>query len=143
MDNGKVIAALAQLDPDNPDHWVLRGGPKLEVIEGMIGEAITRKQLEAIMPEGFARDTAHEFKGDFPEPEPEEPDAIALIEKFCAAVQTDRFRGNSELQALARQWMVQQTNARTLQGRLDQRMTSRRARAADAADKAHSAVMTE
>lgn len=132
MDNAKVIGALAMLAPSNDDHWVQNGDPRLDVMEELIGEPITRKQLAEIQPEGFTRNTAADFWADAAEPEEEveeveEPDAIALIEAFVAAVQTDRFRRNSELQALARQWMVQQTNARVLQERLDQRMNARKA----------------
>lgn len=50
-ENG-VRAALGQLDHSNDDHWTSTGLPKMDVIEGIMGdESVTRKEVNAIAPD--------------------------------------------------------------------------------------------
>ncbi len=136
MDKETLILALLKLDPDNDKHWLKSGLVAMEAIETLLGFDVSRDDLNAMLPDGFDRETCKELLAEYEqmgaEFEFEGPDAIALIEQFVAAVQTDRYRRNSELQMLARQWQVQQTMARKLQDRIDARMKSRAKRAAQA-----------
>lgn len=152
MGNPKLNAALAQLDPANDDHWTNAGLPLLKAVEGFMGEDVTREYLQEHGPEGFERDTAKSFELEAPEApeapedqgkpdqsaitetqkkveaamaEPEEPDAFALIEAFVAAVNTERFSRNTELQAISRMWQIHQKPARDIQDRIDKRAEMR------------------
>lgn len=37
-----------QLDRENDDHWVADGSPKMAVVEAMLGDKVTRKELDVI-----------------------------------------------------------------------------------------------
>lgn len=136
-----LSGALAGLDPKNDEHWTNAGLARLDVLSDLLGEPITRQQLQEHGPEGFERDTAAGFTwegADLGSDELEsgaleaakhmetalasdEPDAFALIEAFCAAVTTDRYRKNRELQDVAKTWMIHQKAARDWQARIDKR----------------------
>lgn len=133
MNKQEVANALRGLDPRVKAHWTKAGIPALDHLESVLGYGVTRAKLKEM---GFANvDRESAPIPDGPEAhtmaaneqiaeavaDDGAPDAIALIEAFCAAVQADSFRRNGELQALSRQWQVQQNAARTLQDRLDRR----------------------
>lgn len=132
-----VGGVIATLDPNNDAHWTKAGKPDMGHICAVTNADVTRKDLDTLGFGEIDRDNAplidppqaHALEAQDKAGEAVatdgEPDAIALIEAFVAACQTDRFRRNSELQALSRQWQVQQHAARTLQGRLDKRMSDR------------------
>ena len=133
MNKQEVANALRGLDPRVDAHWTKAGLPALDHLESVLGYNVTRANLKEM---GFANvDRAAAPIPDTPEAhamaaneqiaeavaDDGPPDAIALIEAACAAVQTDRYRRNGELQALVRHWQVQQHAARELQDRLDRR----------------------
>jgi hypothetical protein len=54
----KLAKVVADLDPDNDEHWTAAGLPKLQVIEeGLSSGAVSRKDVEAVAP-GYDRDSA-------------------------------------------------------------------------------------
>lgn len=56
--NQKILDALGQLDPNNDEHWTADGLPRMDVIEGIVGDkAITRQQVTQAKP-GFSRAAA-------------------------------------------------------------------------------------
>lgn len=56
--SAKILNALLQLDVGNDDHWTSDGLPRMDVIEGIVGDkAITRQQVTAARP-GFSRAVA-------------------------------------------------------------------------------------
>ena len=54
-----------------------------------------------------------------------EDDAIQLLEAFCSAAVTDRYRRNNGIQNLARMYQADQHQIRGMQDRLDARMHAR------------------
>lgn len=48
-------------------------------------------------------------------------DPIELLERFCSAAQTDRYRRNNGLMNLVRAYQIEQGAIKELQNRLDQR----------------------
>lgn len=133
MNKQEVANALRGLDPRIDEHWTKAGLPALEHLEGVLGYNVTRANLKEMgfakvdreaapvpdTPEAHAMAANKQISQAVADDGP--PDAIALIEAAVAAVQTDRYRRNGELQALVRHWQVQQHAARELQDRLDQR----------------------
>lgn len=60
--DAKLAAVLAQLDPDNDDHWTQQGKPALAAVEAAYGSsAITRADVEAAAP-GLTREAAKAAK---------------------------------------------------------------------------------
>lgn len=55
---------LAQLDPANGEHWTADGLPRLDVLKGLAGFAVTRDDLNKVAP-GFTRKNA-EVPGEKP-----------------------------------------------------------------------------
>ncbi len=54
----KTLAQIiAELDPDNADHWTDRGLPSMEAVETLAGKAYTRAEVEAAAP-GYTRTKA-------------------------------------------------------------------------------------
>lgn len=51
----KILNALNQLDPRDDKHWTEAGLPRMDVIETLISENVTRKQVDEALP-GFSRD---------------------------------------------------------------------------------------
>lgn len=50
-----LIAALRQLDPNNPNHWTADGAPRLDTVKLLLnGAAVSREQLNAVAP-GLSR----------------------------------------------------------------------------------------
>ncbi len=133
MNKNEVADALRGLDPRVDDHWTKAGLPALDHLESVLGYNVSRTNLKEMGFENVERENAPVpdtpdsaaiqalQHGEAAFAEETAPDAIALIEAFCAAVQTDRFRRNSSLQALARQWQVQQHAALEHQRRHDRR----------------------
>lgn len=52
----EIIAALAKLDANEDAHWTKGGAPQVKVIEELLGEAITREDINAVAPD-FTRVT--------------------------------------------------------------------------------------
>jgi len=55
----KIKAALAQLDPLDDDQWTADGAPKVEVVAGLVGEAVKRQDIINAAPD-FNREKAGE-----------------------------------------------------------------------------------
>lgn len=56
--NQKIVEALGQLDPSNDEHWTADGLPRMDVVEGIVGDkGITRQQVTQAKP-GFSRAAA-------------------------------------------------------------------------------------
>lgn len=45
-----IKEAISSLDHDNDDHWTSTGLPKLDVVQDLAGETVTRQQAEAAAP---------------------------------------------------------------------------------------------
>lgn len=52
--NEKIRDALSALDPNNAEHWTGQGLPSMAVVCHLLGETVTRKQVEEAAP-GFCR----------------------------------------------------------------------------------------
>lgn len=52
--NEKIRDALSALDPNNAEHWTGQGLPSMAVVCQLLGETVTRKQVEEAAP-GFCR----------------------------------------------------------------------------------------
>lgn len=46
----KIIEALRKLDPNNDDHWTSDGLPKLDAVEGFLGESAARADISKVAP---------------------------------------------------------------------------------------------
>lgn len=46
-----VAAAVAQLDPENDDHWTQNGEPKVDAVEAIVGGKVSRADIEAAAPD--------------------------------------------------------------------------------------------
>ena len=57
MDTEKVLAALAQLDPYNDNHWTTDGMPRMDAVEAFLGVDIVRAQVTEAAPT-LTRETA-------------------------------------------------------------------------------------
>ena len=56
-----VANALQALDPANDEHWTSRGVPSIEALTKMLGQAVTRAEIEAAAPD-FTRSVAKSAK---------------------------------------------------------------------------------
>jgi len=61
-DPATVREALALLDAENGDHWTSQGLPRLDVLFGLVGEEVGRRELNEIAP-GFSRAAARKGAG--------------------------------------------------------------------------------
>ena len=56
--NQKILDALLKLDINNDEHWTSDGLPRMDVLEGIVGDkSLTRQQVTAAKP-GFSRAVA-------------------------------------------------------------------------------------
>lgn len=54
MTKDALIDALKRLDPNNNEHWVQNGQPNLKCLETVLGEKVTRAQIDKVA-NGFTR----------------------------------------------------------------------------------------
>lgn len=47
----QLRAALGMLDHSNPDHWTSTGLPKMDVVEELVGDDVSRKELNTYFPD--------------------------------------------------------------------------------------------
>lgn len=69
-DKEQILAALAQLDPLDDDHWTSDGAPRIDAVEKILGSDVSRKEVVEAAPK-LTRETA----GQEPEEEQEETTA--------------------------------------------------------------------
>jgi len=50
IDREEVLAALHMLDNLNDDHWTTHGEPRLDAVEALSGEKVTRALVEELAP---------------------------------------------------------------------------------------------
>lgn len=65
---------LRQLDPDNDAQWTSQGLPRLEAVEELMGESVTRKQLTEVDPEFTRESHAASLRAPEQPPEALDPD---------------------------------------------------------------------
>lgn len=53
--SARILNALNELDHNNDAHWTDKGLPRMETLEAIMRENVTRLQVEAVKP-GFDRD---------------------------------------------------------------------------------------
>lgn len=58
-DKEKIQEALAQIDPLDDDQWTTDGAPKVDTVEELLGESVTRKEIVEAAPD-FNREKAGE-----------------------------------------------------------------------------------
>jgi hypothetical protein len=76
----KILQALRQLDPANPNHWTADGAPRLDTLKMLVGDStLTREAVSAAWP-GYGRATAEQpaVQGGSTSPQPEP--ALAAIQ---------------------------------------------------------------
>lgn len=56
-EDSPLVAALKQLDPGDDGHWTNTGLPSVKAVGHILGEAVSRGDIEEALP-GFTRDTA-------------------------------------------------------------------------------------
>lgn len=59
----KIIEALHQLDPENDEHWTKGGWPQVVAVEAILGEAVTRNDINAAAPD-FTRESITDDSSD-------------------------------------------------------------------------------
>lgn len=69
-DKEKILAALAQLDPLDDDQWTADGAPKVEVVSGLVGQAVKRQDIVNAAPD-FSRYKAGQSSDQASESQPE------------------------------------------------------------------------
>lgn len=52
----EIVEALHTLDPKLATHWTGEGLPRIDVVSGIVGQTLTRKDISAAAPD-FNRDT--------------------------------------------------------------------------------------
>lgn len=56
-DKEQILAALAQLDPLDDDHWTSDGAPRIDAVEKILGSDVSRKEVVEAAPK-LTRETA-------------------------------------------------------------------------------------
>lgn len=52
LDPEKILKAMKELDPNNPEQWTIPGKPRVDAVEKLCGSAgLTRRDLDAVWPE--------------------------------------------------------------------------------------------
>lgn len=117
-----LAEAIEALDVINDDHWNKGGAPDLQHLKTVTGkQELTRADVDAVLPVGFNRANAHAAPSLSSDDEQAAEDPIELLERFCSAAQTDRYRRNNGLMNLVRAYQIEQGAIKELQNRLDQR----------------------
>ena len=49
--NEKIKDALSLLDHTNDEHWTAAGLPEVRVVKDLVGESVSRADIEAVAPE--------------------------------------------------------------------------------------------
>jgi hypothetical protein len=78
-DIGTVREALGLLDPAKDEHWTSQGLPRLDVLVGLMGFSLERRELNELVP-GFSRASAKKAKeesGPAPAPDPSAAPSLA------------------------------------------------------------------
>ena len=66
----EIIDAVAQLDPNNPEHWIGTGQPRMDVVEEAVGQPLKRPQVEEAT-DSFRRPESDDDAADDGEVKPE------------------------------------------------------------------------
>lgn len=77
-DKEQILAALAQLDPLDDDHWTSDGAPRIDAVEKILGGDVSRKEVVEAAPkltrETAGQETEEEQEETTADPETEEND---------------------------------------------------------------------
>lgn len=70
----KIADALSHLNPSNDEHWTGQGLARLDAVTALVGEDVTRKEVEDVAP-GFKREDVTVQGSQEPSESPDEPEA--------------------------------------------------------------------
>lgn len=106
MTKDALIDALKRLDPKNDEHWVASGQPNLKCLETLLGEKVTRAQIDKVA-NGFTRENTEIKSLEKVDKLPEEKSQGFVNEKDALKAKLQELR--NERAKIDRQ-IIQETN---------------------------------